>query len=375
MDVIKNDKAYMLEHNCPDLRDFGFDFCQERGHNPGIYRHKDCPEIFIDAGTTCSKDYTYLKLGIFFEDVKLESHYSLGHVIEDSLTKDWFFYPSGNPFTRTLTNWACQLVMATAVIGTLDKKLDLPSRLDRLKKLKLKYGNSVEIILTMTESYLSGHNEHRHIVDMKINTCHCRFTFHKIMDDAKEFNPDGINRWFNRIQRWFMDNNNPIDKTAQAIINAGNASEKNLRDNITHVLFKDVDVSKPFFDSFREEYDQFDEWVSLHPYRSCLIYNNGKEGDDGMFGFLAFEHEEDVNDIDPALKGPWIKISTLKTEPQQHGIGSALMRKLREMLPEDTRFYLTTKSADAWFEQWLHQNNFRKHCQYHDEVVYVSDGK
>ena len=265
--------------------------------------------------------------------------------------------------------------MAAAVIGTLDKKLDLPAKLDRIRKLELKYGDAVEITLMMTESYLSGYDEHRHIVNMTIEACHCLFTIHKIMDDAKEFNPDGVNRWFNRIQKWFWKDDNPIVKTSRAIIDAEKTSKETLQNNISHVLFKDVDVSKPFFDSFRAEYPQFDEWVKSHPLRPCLVYNDEKKGDSRMFGFLAFKCEEDINDIDPALKGPWIKISTLKAEPQQHGIGSALMRKLRESFPEDARFYLTTKSADAWFEQWLHQNNFREHGLYHDEIVYVSDGK
>lgn len=119
--------------------------------------------------------------------------------------------------------------------------------------------------------------------------------------------------------------------------------------SIQSVKVQDIDKNDPIFDSLREEYEDFGDWIDDHPDRDAYVNWNVDESL-GAVLILKPNEAEEIGD-DPVLPPrDRLKISTLKVDPAKRGskIGELLVSiAIREAIEEGLEeAYLTHRIQD-----------------------------
>lgn len=153
------------------------------------------------------------------------------------------------------------------------------------------------------------------------------------------------------------------------------------REQLSNHLFRrhlaDLDLRDPFFESLRNEYDGFDEWVGSHPGRRCFVQMDGD--DRSLLGLLVLKGESgQIEGVSPCLKGEVVlKICTFKIEAHRTKLGNRFMQlALHEALSMGARFcYVTTFLHHEGLIALLRQFGFERWgtVDSSDEVVFVKD--
>ena len=119
--------------------------------------------------------------------------------------------------------------------------------------------------------------------------------------------------------------------TIEEFLEKVNAENPSLADyNVLSVrkkLFGTIDVSAPFFDSFRKDYPEFDRWFNDKADETAYVC----ESEDGsILAFLYVKIEgstENYSDINPAFKpGRRLKIGTLKVVLNGYRLGERFLK-------------------------------------------------
>lgn len=96
--------------------------------------------------------------------------------------------------------------------------------------------------------------------------------------------------------------------------------------DVKKVLFGDVDLSDPFFDSFREDYEGFDDWFKRKSEEEAYIYRENGQ----IVGFLYLKREEEnepYNDINPVFSRKCrLKVGTFKVVSSGFRLGERFIK-------------------------------------------------
>ncbi|MDX3888084.1 hypothetical protein AB6W71_11040 [Pasteurella multocida] len=84
-------------------------------------------------------------------------------------------------------------------------------------------------------------------------------------------------------------------------------------DNLKVVLFSDVNLDDPFFDSLKKDYKEFSDWFQRKSNEwAYVLYNDNNL----IEGFLYYKFESDVEDVNPPIRGKAVmKVGTFKFNP------------------------------------------------------------
>ncbi|PCJ17846.1 MAG: N-acetyltransferase [Candidatus Cloacimonadota bacterium] len=99
------------------------------------------------------------------------------------------------------------------------------------------------------------------------------------------------------------------------------------KDGILEVKnFRDINIKDSFFDSLKEDYEEFESWFKKKSDKEAFIFES--ESDLLAFLYLKVESEE-VTDIEPNLpKKNRLKIGTFKIEPHGTRLGERFIKKM-----------------------------------------------
>ena len=159
--------------------------------------------------------------------------------------------------------------------------------------------------------------------------------------------------------------------------------KRSISQDILHISierFGDLDISQPFFDSFRDSYEPYySEWVELK--KDDKVYTV-KESDE-LVGFMKLKpefEEEDYSDIYPLLSpARRLKICSLKVTAHNLNIGSWFMSvALLEAKGMGASEIYATLLSDCdykdslvkYFTKWGFQFHGKKHSHQIIEDVY-----
>lgn len=121
-----------------------------------------------------------------------------------------------------------------------------------------------------------------------------------------------------------------------------------------------VDSSDPIFDSLRNDYDGFDEWLTRckRQHRECYV---SASSDSSIAGIAIFKSEDRLPD---GTKGKTLKVCTFKVSEHHSGnrIGELLLKPvMKYALEGDYDFvYLTTYPKQEGLITFLHEFGFRE---------------
>lgn len=88
--------------------------------------------------------------------------------------------------------------------------------------------------------------------------------------------------------------------------------------SIQKITLKELDVDDPIFDSLKDEYDDFGDWIGRHPDRNAWV-NRAPDGSLGAVLIIKPNEVEDIGDNLPLGKRERLKISTLKVAEDRRG--------------------------------------------------------
>ncbi len=95
---------------------------------------------------------------------------------------------------------------------------------------------------------------------------------------------------------------------------------------VKKVDFSEVDINDPFFDSFREDYTEFDDWFKSKFDKKCYVCYSGEN----LTAFLYIKTEdenENYSEINPAFeRKKRLKIGTLKVISNGYKIGERFLK-------------------------------------------------
>lgn len=98
-----------------------------------------------------------------------------------------------------------------------------------------------------------------------------------------------------------------------------------MSDTLQVKVFRDVPLSDPFFDSLKQDYQEFPQWFGSKASEPAYVQYTGGQ----MTGFMYLKVEDgEVTDTDPHLPPlRRIKIGTLKVEAHGTKLGERLIKK------------------------------------------------
>ena len=362
-------EEYLVEKNLPNLDGFGFRFIVDShpsSQDDFFYQHKEDGDLLItvetlgqDCWNLCPAYTAQAKTG----------DYWVGHVYVE-----WpkIFYPEDikQDLHRLME------IAVTPDQSLQDYQIPVPEELESVRSMTFETPSEAEIHLRISKNYSRAGQEDTWAVALLYERKGIRFLWRKSMV-RMELNGKGIRYWFRQIKKWYLDPENPVVKVTRTILEA--TKDRPVTDDLDYLLklrekietktLGDICTWNQFFDSFRKDYPEFDQWAKAHQHRPAFVYSNDT---DKMLeqGVLVFKHEVSPDGIIPRLPGSWTKICCLKADPEHRKIGTALMLALLASYPDD-RFYITSKSEEPCFLGWLEKHRFRYHGTYKDEKVYV----
>jgi predicted nucleic acid-binding protein len=149
---------------------------------------------------------------------------------------------------------------------------------------------------------------------------------------------------------------------------------------VKKVDFAEVDIKDDFFDSFRQDYGEFDKWFNSKAEQPCYVCYN----DEQLVAFLYIKVEdkgESYSDITPTFKSKRrLKIGTLKVSSNGYKIGERFLKTVFDnaLLFKVEEIYVTlfTKRPEQeqlveMLEEWGFIRHGVKTTANGEELVYV----
>ncbi|MDZ5456984.1 N-acetyltransferase [Azohydromonas lata] len=92
--------------------------------------------------------------------------------------------------------------------------------------------------------------------------------------------------------------------------------------------FKDIDLSDPFFDSLKKDYEEFPTWFAKKAEDHAYVFYG--DDDKSIEGFLYLKREDGpLTDVTPALPAAIrIKVGTMKINPHGTRLGERFLKKI-----------------------------------------------
>jgi len=100
-------------------------------------------------------------------------------------------------------------------------------------------------------------------------------------------------------------------------------------DNLKFEYFSNISLDDPFFDSLKEDYEEFSDWFRRKSNeQTYVLYNNHNL----IEGFLYYKFERDVEDINPPIRGKSVmKVGTFKFNPAGTLRGQRFIKKILDI--------------------------------------------
>ncbi|MXN88569.1 GNAT family protein [Pasteurella canis] len=148
-------------------------------------------------------------------------------------------------------------------------------------------------------------------------------------------------------------------------------------DNLKVVLFSDVNLDDPFFDSLKKDYKEFSNWFRRKSNeRAYVLYNDNNL----IEGFLYYKFESDVEDVNPPIRGKSVmKVGTFKFNPAGTLRGQRFIKKILDIAVTNhvDIVYLTVfekhEPLIKLFKFYGFEKNGEKVSQNGTELVYLRD--
>ena len=142
--------------------------------------------------------------------------------------------------------------------------------------------------------------------------------------------------------------------------------------NIKEVYLKDIDINDPFFDSLKEDYQNFSTWFNKKQQENKKVYVTYNNDKLTSFLLLKLEDEKEIYEFNFSPKKR-LKISTFKVDETNRGIGTKfieIINKEREKNNiEETYFTIYPKYKKLI--KFMEKNGFRYYCNKDKELVYL----
>lgn len=148
-------------------------------------------------------------------------------------------------------------------------------------------------------------------------------------------------------------------------------------DNLKYLRFSEINLSDPFFDSLRHDYEEFPAWFLRKADEKAYILFSEEDG--GIQGFMYLKTEPRADDVDPPIDGTALKIGTFKFNPQKTLRGHRFLKKALDVaIHRQVRYvYLTVfakqEALIKLFETYGFVRRGEKHTANGVERVYVRD--
>lgn len=148
-------------------------------------------------------------------------------------------------------------------------------------------------------------------------------------------------------------------------------------DNLKYLRFSEINLSDPFFDSLRHDYEEFPAWFLRKADEKAYILFSEEDG--GIQGFMYLKTESRADDVTPPVCGPALKIGTFKFNPKKTLRGHRFLKKALDVaIHRQVRYvYLTVfakqEALIKLFETYGFVRWGEKHTANGVERVYVRD--
>lgn len=147
--------------------------------------------------------------------------------------------------------------------------------------------------------------------------------------------------------------------------------------NIQEKYIREINTSDSFFDSLRQDYKGFNQWIEKKANageKAYLLFDNNKII---AFLYLKIENQVDNTDISPALDTnvPWLKIGTLKINAHGTKLGERFVKKIFDFAVSNNIYniYVTVFEKQTPLIKLLERYGFTKHGKKIDEIVLVKN--
>ena len=100
-------------------------------------------------------------------------------------------------------------------------------------------------------------------------------------------------------------------------------------DNLKFEYFSNISLNDPFFDSLKEDYEEFSDWFRRKSNEQAYVLYNRHNL---IEGFLYYKFERDVEDINPPIHGKSVmKVGTFKFNPAGTLRGQRFIKKILDI--------------------------------------------
>ncbi|WP_443090343.1 N-acetyltransferase [Basfia succiniciproducens] len=100
-------------------------------------------------------------------------------------------------------------------------------------------------------------------------------------------------------------------------------------DNLKFEYFSNISLNDPFFDSLKEDYEEFPDWFRRKSNEQAYVLYNQHNL---IEGFLYYKFEQDVEDINPPIRGKLVmKVGTFKFNPAGTLRGQRFIKKILDI--------------------------------------------
>lgn len=156
-------------------------------------------------------------------------------------------------------------------------------------------------------------------------------------------------------------------------------ANKRVKQRVRRALFSDLNLSDPFFDSFREDYAGFDDWFMKKSSSGEFAFI--VEGEVGLDGFVYVKTEtEEYGQIEPCLTSNLkLKIGSFKLKSTGRRVGERFTRSIFDYARQIgcLSIYFTIFCKYSYVAEMFQKCGFKYHgtkqSQSGEELVFVKD--
>lgn len=140
--------------------------------------------------------------------------------------------------------------------------------------------------------------------------------------------------------------------------------------------FSDIELNDPFFDSLKEDYNDFEGWYHRKSSKNALVqYKDGK-----LQAFLYLKNESGIvpEGITPQLPSKkWLKVGTFKIVPHHTRLGERFIKKIFDvaLYGKFEAIYVTIFPKHEYLINLLETYGFEEKGKKGEELVLVKDLK
>ncbi|WP_270985526.1 hypothetical protein [Campylobacter helveticus] len=143
--------------------------------------------------------------------------------------------------------------------------------------------------------------------------------------------------------------------------------------NIQFELFSGINLGDSFFDSLRQDYQDFDNWYNKKALQDEKAYVLYEKNELVCFLYLKEENPVDNTSITPPLDSTttWVKVGTFKVVPHRTKLGERLIKRIFDFAISKNIFnlYLTTFPKHETLISLLEQYGFKQWGKKDNELV------